>query len=145
MLLLQLAYGDDIDLLDAVTGALAEAKDESRGGFFGDTLHKAWVNQLYRTFFGDRYHHLHSRPIENVSLVSISALINQTLDVVDLPESGFEAPEVVVCTGQCETPGTEGYSLADRYMLAWEVCTDNVKSSDSILGTYRRRGSRVLR
>ncbi|CAN0294807.1 unnamed protein product, partial [Scytosiphon promiscuus] len=90
--LLSDAYGGDIESLDACLGALAEDKNSTEGGVLGELLHAAWLDQMYRSFFGDRYHHLHSRPIENVSLVSVSALIERTLDVTDLPGSGFEAP-----------------------------------------------------
>lgn len=119
--LLFAAYGGEIDNLDACTGALAEEKDARLGGVFGDLLHTAWVEQLYRTIFGDRYHHMHSRPIEDVALSSFSQLINRTLGVTDLPESGFTVPEVNVCTGQCEAAGASGVSLAERYTMSWEV------------------------
>lgn len=119
--LLYAAYGGEIENLDACVGALAEGKEASLGGIFGLLLHTAWVDQLYRTFFGDRYHHLHSRPIENVSLANISGLINQTLGVTDLPASGFTVPEVTVCTGECEAAGISGVSLAERYAMSWEV------------------------
>ncbi|CBJ27734.1 peroxidase [Ectocarpus siliculosus] len=133
--LLYAAYGGEIENLDACVGALAEEKEASLGGNFGDLLHTAWVNQLYRTFFGDRYHHLHSRPIENVSLASISGLINQTLGVTDLPASGFTVPEVTVCTGECEAAGISGVSLAERYAMSWEVIDDQTISiSLSVLG-----------
>lgn len=115
------AYGGDINSLDACTGALAEDKNAFEGGVFGELLHAAWVDQLYRSFFGDRYHHLHSRPIENVSLVSISALIERNLNVTDLPLSGFEAPVTMVCTGDCDAVGVEGVSLGEEYAISWQV------------------------
>ncbi|CAN0100591.1 unnamed protein product, partial [Ectocarpus fasciculatus] len=84
--LLHAVYGGDIDHLDACTGALAEDKEANLGGIFGELLHTAWLDQLYRSLFGDRYHHLHSRPIENVSGVTcISQLLNRTLGLADLP------------------------------------------------------------
>ncbi|CAB1101232.1 unnamed protein product [Ectocarpus sp. CCAP 1310/34] len=131
--LLYAAYGGEIENLDACVGALAEEKEASLGGNFGDLLHTAWVYQLYRTFFGDRYHHLHSRPIENVSLASISGLINQTLGVTDLPESGFMVPEVTVCTGECEAAGISGVSLAERYAMSWEIDDQSISISLSVL------------
>lgn len=42
------AYGGDISTLDAVTGALAEPTWTSSGGFFGELLHAAWLDQMYR-------------------------------------------------------------------------------------------------
>lgn len=51
---LSAAYGGEISTLDAVTGALAEPKLTSSGGFFGGLLHAAWLEQMYRyadTFF----------------------------------------------------------------------------------------------
>lgn len=119
--LLSVAYGGDIDTLDACTGALAEDKNSVEGGVFGELLHAAWKGQLYRSFFGDRYHHLHSRPIEDVSLVSISKLIELTLNVNDLPASGFEAPGVTVCTEDCDAVGVEGVSLGEDYAISWQV------------------------
>lgn len=119
--LLSVAYGGDIENLDACTGALAEDKDASLGGVFGELLHTAWVDQMYRSLFGDRFHHLHSRPIENVSLVSVSALIERTLNVTDLPPSGFEAPGVTVCSEDCEAIGVEGVSLSEGYLISWQV------------------------
>lgn len=115
--LLSEAYGNDIDNLDVFAGALAEDKEATRGGVLGELLHTALLDQLYRSFFGDRFHHLHSRPIEDVSLVSISDLISRTLNVTDLPKSGFEAPGVNVCTEDCRT----GDQLAEKFGLSWEV------------------------
>lgn len=102
------------------TGALAEDKEAIRGGVLGELLHTALVDQLYRSFFGDRFHHLHSRPIENVSLVSISDLISRTVNVTDLPQSGFEAPGVNVCTENCTGIDGDG-QLAEKFGLSWEV------------------------
>lgn len=96
---------------------MAEDKEASRGGVLGELLHTALVDQLYRSFFGDRFHHLHSRPIENVSLVSISELISRNLNVTDLPQSGFEAPAVNVCTEDCVV----GDLLAEKFGLTWDV------------------------
>lgn len=128
--LLYAAYGGEIDNLDACTGALAEEKEARLGGVFGDLLHTAWIEQMYRTIFGDRYHHMHSRPIEDVALSSFSQLINRTLGVTDLPESGFTVPEVNVCTGQCEAASASGVSLAERYTMSWEVRDNGGGSTD---------------
>lgn len=46
--LLSDAYGGDIDNLDAYTGALAERVLSANGGVFGELLHSAWREQLYR-------------------------------------------------------------------------------------------------
>lgn len=122
--LLSQTYGNDIDSLDVFAGALAEDKEAVRGGVLGELLHTALVDQLYRSFFGDRFHHLHSREIENVSLVSISELISRTLNVTDLPQSGFEAPAVNVCTEDC----LAGDLLAEKYGLTWEVTSHDFGS-----------------
>ena len=51
---LSAAYGGDIDLLDALTGALAEGTAAQTGGVFGDLLVEAWSDQFFRSIAGDR-------------------------------------------------------------------------------------------
>lgn len=73
-----------------------------------------WVDQMYRTISGDKMYHNHSYPIEDVDLAVLSALINRTAGVTDLPLSVFEAPDISVCTGICSIVGAD-VSLSDRY------------------------------
>ncbi|CAM9145144.1 unnamed protein product [Ectocarpus sp. 8 AP-2014] len=122
--ILSAAYGGDIATLDAVTGALAEPMLTSSGGFFGELMHAAWLEQMYRTFRGDRFHHLHSRSIEDASLVTISDLLNRTTGAADLPLSAFAAAGVEVCGVDCTTVGEEDVELSDSYKMAWEVQED---------------------
>ncbi|CBJ26336.1 peroxinectin precursor [Ectocarpus siliculosus] len=46
--ILSTAYGGNVSTLDAVTGALAEPTMASSGGVFGELLHAAWLEQMYR-------------------------------------------------------------------------------------------------
>ncbi|CAM9704645.1 unnamed protein product, partial [Ectocarpus fasciculatus] len=121
---LSAAYGGEISTLDAVTGALAEPKLTSSGGFFGELLHAAWLEQLYRTREGDRFHHLHSRSIEDASLATISDLLNRTTGAADLPLSAFAAAGVEVCGADCTAVGEEDVKLSDSYKMAWELQED---------------------
>ena len=76
---------------------------------------------LRRTFRGDRFHHLHSRAIEDASLSTISGLFNRTTTAADLPLSSFVAAGVTVCGDDCEVIGSEGAELSDSFSIAWEV------------------------
>lgn len=42
-----------------------------------------------------------SEPIEDVELVTMSALINRTTDAHDIPLVAFQAPDFTVCSGVC--------------------------------------------
>ena len=64
--LLSNSYGGGIDNLDALTGALAESSSPKSGSLLGELLHASWVEQLSRTIAGDRLHHQHERPIEDL-------------------------------------------------------------------------------
>lgn len=46
--LLSNSFGGDLSDIDAITGALAETHDLSKGGVFGDLLHAAWVEQVWQ-------------------------------------------------------------------------------------------------
>ncbi|CAB1104357.1 unnamed protein product [Ectocarpus sp. CCAP 1310/34] len=119
--ILSAAYGGDISARDAVTGALAEPMLTSSGGGFGELVHTAWLEQLYRTFRGDRFHHLHSRSIEDASLATISELFNRTTGAADLPPSAFGAARVEVCGADCKVVGEVDVELPDSYKMAWEA------------------------
>ncbi|CAM9513650.1 unnamed protein product, partial [Ectocarpus sp. 13 AM-2016] len=123
--ILSTAYGGNVSTLDAVTGALAEPTMASSGGFFGELLHAAWLEQMYRSFQGDRFHHLHSRDIEDASLTTISDLINRTTGAADIPLSAFVAAAVEVCGADCSSIGVSEADLSDSYSVAWEVLDDN--------------------
>ncbi|CAN0025010.1 unnamed protein product [Ectocarpus sp. 6 AP-2014] len=123
--ILSTAYGGNVSTLDAVTGALAEPTMASSGGVFGELLHAAWLEQMYRSFQGDRFHHLHSRDIEDASLTTISDLINRTTGAADIPLSAFVAAAVEVCGADCSSIGVSEADLSDSYSIAWEVLEDN--------------------
>ncbi|CAN0184392.1 unnamed protein product, partial [Scytosiphon promiscuus] len=118
------AYGGDVTTLDAITGGLAESTGASSGGFFGPLLHAAWQEQLYRSYYGDRFHHLHSREIEDASLTTISDLLNRTAGAKDVPLSAFVAAGVTVCGADCIEIGVSEAELSDSYSIAWEVLDD---------------------
>eukprot|EP00752_Nemacystus_decipiens_P002581 g2416.t2 len=126
--LLSSAYGGDISDLDAITGALAETPLSSSGGVFGPLLHAAWEAQMYRTFQGDRFHHLHTRDIEDAALSTISDLVNRTTGAADLPLSAFAAAGVEVCGADCATAGAAEAALSDSYLISWKVLEDDMIS-----------------
>lgn len=75
----------------------------------------------HRNFQGDRFHHLHSRSIEDAALTTISDLLNRTTGAADLPQSAFAAAGVEVCGADCTAVGEEEADLSDSYKMAWEV------------------------
>ncbi|CAM9152625.1 unnamed protein product [Ectocarpus sp. 12 AP-2014] len=79
---------------------------------------------MYRTFRGDRFHHLHSRSIEDASLTTISDLLNRTTGAADLPLSAFAAAGVEVCGADCTAIREEDAELSDSYKMAWEIQED---------------------
>ncbi|CAM9298493.1 unnamed protein product [Ectocarpus sp. 4 AP-2014] len=87
---------------------------------------------MYRTFRGDRFHHLHSRSIEDASLTTISDLLNRTTGAADLPLSAFAAAGVEVCGADCTAVGEEDVELSDSYKMAWEVQEDEELMSFSL-------------
>ncbi|CAM9989871.1 unnamed protein product, partial [Ascophyllum nodosum] len=101
--LLEQAYGDDIGLLDALTGALAEGSNMSCSSILGDLLQEVWKDQLYRSIVGDRLFHKHSVPTTDAENQTLRGLIERTLNVTDLPLSVFTTPEITVCYSNCST------------------------------------------
>lgn len=79
------------------------------------------IDQSGRAFQGDRFHHLHSRDIEDASLTTISDLINRTTGAADIPLSAFVAAAVEVCGADCSSIGVSEADLSDSYSVAWEV------------------------
>lgn len=77
--LLSTAYGGDIDNLDALTGGLAESATPKSGSMLGELFHAAWIEQLNRSIVGDRMHHLHKRPIEDLRQVAVSRFFSGAL------------------------------------------------------------------
>lgn len=74
-----------------------------------------------RTYYGDRFHHLHSRDIEDAELTTISDLLNRTVDATDIPLSAFVAAGVTVCGADCTNIGVSEADLSDSFTIAWEV------------------------
>lgn len=61
-----------------------------------DHAQVTWLDQLYRSMAGDRLYHLEERDIESVTLVTLQAVIERTVNVTDLPLAVFTAPSVEV-------------------------------------------------
>lgn len=75
-------------------------------------LQAVWVDQIYRAIVGDRLYHNHFQPIEDVELAVLSAVIERTVNVTDLPLAVFVAPDISVCTGVCSI-SEAGVALSD--------------------------------
>ncbi|CAM9611990.1 unnamed protein product, partial [Ascophyllum nodosum] len=133
--LLSNSYGGGIDNLDALTGALAESSSPKSGSLLGELLHASWVEQLSRTIAGDRLHHQHERPIEDLRLTTLSGLIERTTNVTDLPLAVFGVPGVAICGGNCETFGQSEATLSDSFAISWELIDD-----ENIALTLRAKG-----
>ncbi|CAM9989530.1 unnamed protein product [Ascophyllum nodosum] len=112
--LLEEAYGGDIGLLDALTGALAEGSNMSSSSILGDLLQEVWKDQLYRSIVGDRLFHQHYVPTTDVENLTLRDLIEHTLNVTDLPLSVFTTPEITVCYSNCSTTESSTVSLSDE-------------------------------
>lgn len=147
--LLSNTYGGDIDLLDAYTGALAEGSisstsstssssssgttststtvnattTSSSGDVFGELLRVVWVDQMYRSYVGDRLHHLHSRSIEDARLTTMSGLVQRVVNnVTDLPLSAFQVPTSSVASAEEDETQVAGYmTFSDYYAMGWTV------------------------
>lgn len=75
---------------------------------------EVWLEQLFRTFIGDRHYHHHSRPIENVENTTMRDLIEANVNITDLPLSVFTTPEITVCVANCTEAGSAEISLGDE-------------------------------
>lgn len=70
---------------------------------------------------GDRLHHMHHRGIEDVTLSTVSGLLNRTTGADDLPLSAFAAAGIDVCGDNCEDIGRGEASLSNNFRLEWTV------------------------
>ena len=59
--------------------------------------------------------------MENVANTTLSAVINRTLGVEDLPLSVFTAPGIAVCGSDCDDFGDTEATFSDSFGIAWQV------------------------
>ena len=81
---------------------------------------------MYRSLAGDRFHHLHSRSIEDVSNTTLSQVMSRAANVTDVPLSVFDVPTSTVCAEDCTSVGAEDVTLSDSFKIAWEVTPTSV-------------------
>ncbi|CAB1109758.1 unnamed protein product [Ectocarpus sp. CCAP 1310/34] len=108
---LSAAYGNDVDLLDAYTGALAET-EEGSGLFAGPLLRMVFLEQLYRAIVGDRHHHSHSTQNEDAALSTLTNLILNNSLVSSIPLDSFSAPDLVT-SSDCSSTEMNEVTLAE--------------------------------
>ena len=75
---------------------------------------EAWLEQMFRTFIGDRHYHHHSRLVEDVENTTLRDLISLNLDITDLPLAVFTTPEITVCVANCTMADSNAVALADE-------------------------------
>ena len=76
---------------------------------------------MCRSVVGDRFHHLHSRPIEDVKNTTLAQVLFRAVNLTDLPMSVFDVPSVTLCAGNCESVGTKNITLSDSFKISWAV------------------------
>ncbi|CBN76582.1 peroxinectin precursor [Ectocarpus siliculosus] len=134
---LSTAYGNDVDLLDAYTGALAET-EEGSGLFAGPLLRMVFLEQLYRAIVGDRHHHSHSTQNEDAALSTLKNLILNNSLVSSIPLDSFSAPDLVT-SSNCSSTEMNEVTLAEGYKLAWNQ-SDLVEEGGDMFITLSARG-----
>ncbi|CAM9782649.1 unnamed protein product, partial [Ectocarpus sp. 12 AP-2014] len=134
---LSAAYGNDVDLLDAYTGALAET-EEGSGLFAGPLLRMVFLEQLYRAIVGDRHHHSHSTQNEDAALSTLTNLILNNSLVSSIPLDSFSAPDLVT-SSNCSSTEMNEVTLAEGYKLAWNQ-SDLVEEGGYMFTTLSARG-----
>eukprot|EP00903_Cladosiphon_okamuranus_P012613 g11801.t1 len=125
--LLAQAHGNDPDLLDAYTGALAET-EENTALFAGPLLRAIFLEQLYRAIVGDRHHHSHTTENEDASLFTLAGLVLANSGVSTIPLDTFSAPNLVA-SSNCSSTEVNEAILAEGFKLAWNQSTSTDEDS----------------
>lgn len=66
---------------------------------------------------------MHGRPIEDAALSTIQGLVENAINVTDLPLSAFQAATTTVCVSEddCLDDEIGDAPLSDRFGLSWQV------------------------
>ncbi|CAM9342758.1 unnamed protein product [Discosporangium mesarthrocarpum] len=103
--LLSGAYGGDVDLIDALAGALAEGRpghglgpllQAMQGALLFSKLNASYAEQLLRTREGDSFYHNHSRPHEMVEGTTFAQLMTRNSGISFIPPDAFSSPQYLL-------------------------------------------------